>query len=237
MDSEQNNKSQESLKELTDILAKYLGISENFARRYDDVFMYLAENLSSYTRQHTFYCFEEGQLKIDGYRDTHYDMYHVYFAPREIRYDGKSYYYGEIIHYHDGGIRDPFSNKLYVFSEEEIEKYIREEAFVATLFKYIEKKNLDPVDVYKKANIYRRLFSKIRRKPDYMPSRRTAVAFAIALELTLEETDDLIGRAGFRLSDSIPFDVIIKYFIEKGNYNIFEINEVLFAFNQPLLGE
>ena len=70
-----------------------------------------------------------------------------------------------------------------------------------------------------------------------MPSRRTAVAFAIALELTLEETDDLIGRAGFRLSDSIPFDVIIKYFIEKGNYNIFEINEVLFAFNQPLLGE
>ena len=114
---------------------------------------------------------------------------------------------------------------------------MKEEAFVATMFSYIKKKNLDPIEVYKKANIDRRLFSKIRNNPNYIPSKKTALSLAIALELTLEETKDLIGRAGFVLSRTIIFDSIIEYFISVGNYNISEINEILFEHKQPLLGE
>lgn len=114
---------------------------------------------------------------------------------------------------------------------------MKEEAFVATMFSYIKKKNLDPIEVYKKANIDRRLFSKIRNNPNYIPSKKTAVSLAIALELNIEETKDLIGRAGFALSRTIIFDSIIEYFISNGNYNISKINEVLFEYKQPLLGE
>ena len=82
----------------------------------------------------------------------------------------------------------------------------------------------------------RKLFSKIRNNPDYKPSKATALAFAFALELDLEETKDFIGRAGFALSHSSKFDVIVEYFLVNRNYNVFELNEVLFAFDQPLIG-
>ena len=110
------------------------------------------------------------------------------------------------------------------------------ESFSEALLRLIEAKGKTDSEIYKCANVDRKHFAKIRNNPQIQPSKAAALAFAVALELNLDETKDFIGRAGYALSHSSKADVIVEYFIENRKYDVFAVNETLFAFDQPLLG-
>ena len=119
-----------------------------------------------------------------------------------------------------------------------LEEYLKEKdaGFREMLFEFIDRSGMTDVECYKKANVDKRTFSKIKSNKDYRPSKPTAIAFAISLKLSMEETQSLLATLGFTLSRSATFDKIICYFIHNENYDIFEINEALFEFDQQLLG-
>ena len=110
------------------------------------------------------------------------------------------------------------------------------ESFQQRLLRMIDERGMTDPEVYKRANVDRKLFSKIRCSEDYIPKKRTIIALAIALRLNLDDAKDLLASAGYALTNNSRSDLIVSFCIENGIYDIYEVNALLFQFRQPILG-
>lgn len=134
----------------------------------------------------------------------------------------------------DGAPRTPWAVREPLSLDDALKRL--DESFSEMLLRKIRESGMTDAACYKKANIDRKLFSKIKNDKHYQPSKPTAIAFCLALELPMGEMRDLLSKAGYAMTHASKFDIIVEYFVRRGNYNVFEINEALFAFDQSLIG-